>query len=74
MDGLYHYTDCGLPNVWLDGGVIYHDKQKAPQHLPWGLTSTDLKRAFVSTVGGPCQGLNADVNTEPPHFNAKTLF
>ena len=25
MDGLYHYTDCGLPNVWLDGGVTYHE-------------------------------------------------
>ena len=21
----YHYTDCGLDNIWLDGGVEVHD-------------------------------------------------
>jgi DNA-binding transcriptional regulator YiaG len=22
---LYHYTGCGLDDVWLDGGVVFHD-------------------------------------------------
>lgn len=25
MTELYHYTDCGLPNVWLDGGVTVEE-------------------------------------------------
>lgn len=26
----YHYTDCGLDDVWLDGGVEYHETPYGP--------------------------------------------
>lgn len=33
MTELYHYTDCGLPNVWLDGGVEVKE-------TPYGTTTS----------------------------------
>ena len=31
MEGApFHYTDCGLDNVWLYGGVRYHDTAYGP--------------------------------------------
>lgn len=33
MTELYHYTDCGLPNVWLDGGVVVNE-------TPYGNTTS----------------------------------
>ncbi|WP_336096770.1 MULTISPECIES: helix-turn-helix domain-containing protein [unclassified Roseovarius] len=33
MTELYHYTDCGLPNVWLDGGVVVKE-------TPYGTTTS----------------------------------
>ncbi len=33
MTKLYHYIDCGLPNVWLDGGVEVKE-------TPYGTTTS----------------------------------
>lgn len=27
---LYHYTECGLDDVWLDGGVVHHETPYGP--------------------------------------------
>ena len=29
-EGLYHYTECGLDDVWLEGGVLFHDTPYGP--------------------------------------------
>lgn len=33
MTELYHYTECGLPNVWLDGGIVVNQ-------TPYGATTS----------------------------------
>lgn len=30
MDEMFHYDTCGLPNIYLDGGVTVHDTPHGP--------------------------------------------